>query len=83
MSTLMPPAADLLADIEHRRFVALALADHHRAVDGQDVEGAAHRLHRGLVGGVLVAASDLARGRHRRRFGDANRFQRERTIEMA
>ena len=27
--------ADLLADIEHRRLVALALADHHRAVDGQ------------------------------------------------
>ncbi len=30
--------ADLLADIEHRRLVALALADHHRTLDGKAVQ---------------------------------------------
>ena len=30
-----PATADLLADEQHRRFVALALADHHGAVNRQ------------------------------------------------
>ena len=38
MSILGPCAgADLLADVEHRRLVALALADDHRAVDVEHV----------------------------------------------
>ena len=40
-----PP--DLLADVEHRRLVALALADDDRAVDRQAVQRLAHRLDRG------------------------------------
>ncbi len=36
--------ADFLADVQHRRFVALALADDDRAVDRDRVELLAHRL---------------------------------------
>ena len=50
--------ADLLADVEHRRLVALALADHHRAVDVEHVERLAHGVDRRLVGRVLVAVAD-------------------------
>ena len=45
-----------LADEEHRRLVALALADHDRAVDVEDVERLAHGVDRRLVGRLLVAA---------------------------
>ncbi len=69
--------ADLLADIEHRRLVALALADHHRAVDGEAVEREAHRVDRGLIGRLLVAAPHQPRGRERRRFGHAHRLEGE------
>src|SRR3546814_9820624 len=50
--------ADLFADIEHRRLVALALADDDRAVHIEGVERGAHRLDRGGVGGLFVAATD-------------------------
>ena len=41
MSTAGPVAgADLLADVEHRRLVALALADHDDAVDVEQVRAA-------------------------------------------
>ena len=59
MSSFGPvPVPTCLADIEHRRFVALALADHHGAADGQRVERAPHGIDGGLVGGLLVAAPD-------------------------
>ncbi len=48
---------DLLADIEHRRLVALALADHDGAVDGERVQRRAHGVDRGLVGLLLVATA--------------------------
>ena len=52
--------ADLLADVEHRRLVALALADDDAAADVQVAEGAAHRLGGGAVGAVAVAEADEA-----------------------
>ena len=48
--------ADLLADVEHRRLVALALADDDGAVDRQAVQFAPHGVDGGLVGRLLVAA---------------------------
>ena len=81
MSTLMPPDADLLADEQHRGFVALALADHHRAVDGQEIEGPAHGFDGGLVGGVLVAAADQARGSDGGGLGHAHGFQRKNSVQ--
>ncbi len=74
--------ADLLADEQHRRLVALALADHDGALDRQLVEFAPHRVDRGLVGGLLVAVTAQPRGRHRRAFGHAHDLQRENALQQ-
>ena len=50
--------ADLLAVVEHRRFVLLAFADDHDAVHRNGVEQDAHGIDRGAVGGELVTPSD-------------------------
>ena len=72
---------DLLADIEHRRLVALALADHHGAVDLERVERRAHRLDRGMIGRFLVAATDELRRGDRRRLGHPDHFEHQHAIE--
>ena len=74
-----PVSADahLLADVEHRRLVALALADDDRAADLDVVERPAHRLDGGAVGGLPVAAAHEARGGDRRGLGDADHLERE------
>ena len=72
--------ADLLADVEHRRLVALALADDHDALDVEQVELRAHRVDRGLVGGLLVAAADQLRRRDRRGLGDPGEAQRQHAV---
>ncbi|MGY2995819.1 hypothetical protein ACVWWD_004626 [Mesorhizobium sp. URHB0026] len=68
---------DLLADIEHRRLVPLALADHHRALDGEAVELLAHGIDGDLVGSLFVAAAAQPGGRDRGPFGDAHQFHGE------
>ena len=73
--------ADALADVEHRRLVALALADDHGAVHRQLVERGAHRLDGGSVGGLLVAAADQPRGGDRRGFGDSHHLEDEDAVE--
>jgi hypothetical protein len=73
--------ADLLADIEHRRLVALALADDDGAVELELVEGTAHRLDRGLIGSAFVAAPDQPGSRHRRRLGHPHHLQHQQAIE--
>jgi hypothetical protein len=78
-----PAPADLLADIEHRRLVALAFADHDGAVHSSCVQRSAHRFDGGMVGRLLIAAPDQLRGRNRRRFGDPHHFQNEHAIERA
>ena len=67
--------AHLLADEEHRRLVALALADHHGAVDVEAVERAAHGVDRRLVGGVLVTAAHPGDRGDRRGLGHAHRLE--------
>ena len=74
--------ADLLADEEHRRLVALALADHDGALDRQPVELAAHRIDRGLVGALLVAVAAQPRRRHRRALRHPDDFERENALEQ-
>ena len=74
------PPADLLADVEHRRLVALALADDDRAGELDLVHRPAHRLDRGAVGVVLLAAAHEARGRERRRLGDPDHLEREQLL---
>src|SRR3546814_14298013 len=53
--------AHFLTDIEHRRLVALALADHDGAVHVEAVERLAHCLDGGGVGGLFIAAPDQRR----------------------
>ena len=47
--------ADLLAVVEHRRLVLLALADHHDAVHRHGVEHQPHGVDGGAVGRLLLA----------------------------
>ena len=69
--------ADLLAVVEHRRLVLLALADHHQAVHRDRLQHVAHAVDGGLVGGLLVAASHQRRGGQRGGLGHAHELQRE------
>ncbi len=73
--------ADLLADEQHRRLVALALADHDGALDRQLVELAPHGVDRGLVGRLLVAMAAQPRRRHRRALGHAHDLEREDALQ--
>jgi hypothetical protein len=54
---VMVLGADLFADEEHRRLVALALADDDRAVDRDRVEAAAHRFDGGAIAALAIAHS--------------------------
>ena len=74
--------SDFLADEQHRRLVALALADHHGAFDRQLVELAAHRIDRGLVGGLLVAVAAQPRRRHRRALGHPHDLEGENALQQ-
>ena len=69
--------ADLLAVVEHRRLVLLALADHDDAVHRDRVEHVAHRVDGGLVGGLLVAAPDHPRRGQSSGLGHAHELERE------
>ena len=69
--------ADLLAVVEHRRVVLLALADDHDAAHGHRVDQLAHRVDGGAVAALLVAAADPASRGHRAGLGDPHQFQGE------
>ena len=69
--------ADLLAVVEHGRFVLLALADDHDAREQRRGERAAHRLDGRAVDRVLVAEADEPSGGDRRRLRRAD----ERVLE--
>ncbi len=69
--------ADLLAVVEHRRLVLLALPDDDDAAHGDGVDHQPHRVDRGLVGRVLVAPPDPAGRERRGRLGNAYELERE------
>ena len=69
--------ADVLAVVQHRRLVLLALADHDDAVHADGPQHVVHAVDGGLVGGVLVAAADPARGLHGGGLGHAHELERE------
>ena len=70
-------AADPFADVEHRRLVALALADDDPAGELDLVHRPAHRLGRGRVGLVVGAATHEPGRLDRRGFGDPDHLERE------
>ena len=67
--------ADLFADIEHRGFVALALADHDGAVHFHLIHSFAHGFHGDFIRFVAVAKSHGARGGNGAVFDHAQKFQ--------
>jgi hypothetical protein len=67
--------AHVFADEQHRGLVALALADHHRAVDRQLVELAPHGVDGGLIGRLFIAAPSQCRRRNRRPLRYPHEFQ--------
>ena len=69
--------ADFLADEQHRRLVALALADHDGAVDRQLVEFAPHGIDRGLIGRLFVAVPAQTRRRYRGPLRHAHDLERQ------
>jgi hypothetical protein len=75
--------ADLLADEEHGRLVLLALADHDDAVHIHAVQRVAHRIHRRLVHGDLIAAPHVPGGRISRRLGDTHQLQADVALACA
>jgi hypothetical protein len=77
VAVVVPAVPDLLADEQHRRLVALALADHDGAAEVHHVERAPHRLDGDVVGELAVAAPHEARRCDRRGLGDADHFERE------
>ena len=68
---------DLFADVQHRRFVALAFADHDRPVDRHRVHHLPHRLDGRLIGFVAVALAHRVRARDRGLLDDAEELERE------
>ena len=65
----------VLADVEHRRLVALAFADDDRAVDRHRVHHPAHRLHGDLIGLVPIALPHRVRARDRGLLDDSQELQ--------
>ena len=74
--------ADLLAVVEHRRLVLLALADHDDAVHRHRVEHQPHRVDGGAVGALLLAAADPAAGGERPRLGHPDQLEREVAVRL-
>ena len=72
-----PRPTDTLADVEHRRLVTFALADDDPPGEVDLVHRPAHRLGRGGVGGILLAATHEPRRLDRRRLGHPDHLERE------
>jgi hypothetical protein len=81
MSLAHSVVAHSFADKEHRGLIALALADHDRAIDGQLVELAPHGIDRRLVGSLLIAPAAQTGGRHRSTLGHTHEFHRENALD--
>ena len=67
--------ADFFADVEHRRFVALALADDDGAVNRHRVHHLAHRFDGDEIGVVPVALA------HRMGAGDGGLFDHPKKLQ--
>src|SRR5215216_6351070 len=68
---------DLLAVVEHRRLVLLALTDDDDTVHGDVVEHEPHGIHGGLIGRLLVAPTHPAPGGEGGRLGHAGQLHGE------
>src|SRR5699024_11218737 len=71
------PVTDLLAVVEHRGLVLLALADDDDTVHAHARDHRAHRVHGGPVGAVLVAPAHPAAAGERGGLGDPDQLHRQ------
>ena len=67
--------ADLLADEQHRRFIALPFSDHDRAVDRNRIQDLPHRLHCHLIGSMPIAVAHGVRRGNRGVLDNAQELQ--------
>ena len=81
LGALADGTADLFADKQHRRLVALALADDHGAVHVQLIERGAHRFDSGGIGCLFIATTDKAGGGDGGRLGYADHFENENAVK--
>ena len=72
--------ADFFTDIEHRRFIALTLTDHHGPVHFEPVERGAHCFDRSGIGGFFIAAPDQRRGADGGSLGHPNHFEDQHAV---
>ena len=77
------PGSDLLADIEHRRLIPLALADDDLTIDIEPRQHSAHRLDRGIVRGMPVPETDPSCRSDRSSLGHLQELQEEILFELA
>ena len=68
---------DMLAVVEHRGVVLLALTDDHNPLEAHRSEELAHRVDRSAVGGKLVTATDIRNRTDRGRLGRAHELHAE------
>jgi hypothetical protein len=73
----------LFADVQHRRFVLFALADHDDAVDVDLAEHLAHGVDRCLIDGIFIAAADELPGYDRSGFRRAKKFKLDTSVDAA
>ena len=76
------PFPDLFPDVEHWRFVELALTNDDRAINRHAVELSAHRVDGGLIGRILLAATAQPGRGHRGPFRYANDLHAQNAFEQ-
>ena len=75
-------AADLLADIKHRRLVAFALADDDPAAHRDGIHHLAHRLDRDVVGMLAVALAHRLGRFDRGGLGHTQKIERRVRVQL-
>ena len=74
------PSPSLSLSLPRPMEIALTLPDHDHAVHRDRVQHAPHDVDRGAVGGVLVAAAEVARAGEGRGLGHADELQSQGTL---
>ena len=67
----------MLAVVEHRRIVFLALTDDHKTVEVDGAQERAHGIDRCAIGGQLVPAADVGHRANGGSLGRAHEFHTE------
>ena len=69
--------ANLFTNEQHGGFIALALANHNRAINGQTIEFSAHRINSRLISRLFIPTSAQTGCRHSRTLSHTHQFKGE------